>query len=134
MRPTIQSIRQLAAVFLMASLAPCSSAFAQERHAVAPSTLADTIASKVGQQDAERAVIREAIDQPAVRDVASKLGIDLDKTRQAVETLSGDDLRNAAETAAQVNEALVGGQTMTFSVTTIIIILLVVILIIVAVD
>jgi hypothetical protein len=134
MRPTIRSIRQLAAVFLIASLAPWSSAFAQERHVVAPSALADTISGKVQQQDADRAVIREAIDQPAVRDVASKLGIDLDKTRQAVDTLSGDDLRNAADTAAQVNEALVGGQTMTFSVTTIIIILLVVILIIVAVD
>jgi hypothetical protein len=131
---SIRSIRRLAAVFLLASLTPWSSAVADERHAVAPSALADAIASKVQQQDADRAVIREAIDRPEVRDVATRLGIDLDRTRQAVDTLSGDELRHAAKTATQVNEALVGGQTMTFSVTTIIIILLVVILIIVAVD
>jgi CHASE3 domain sensor protein len=130
---SIRSIRTLTAVFLMA-LTPWNTAFADERHAVTPSALADTIASKLQQQDADRAVVRQAVDQPAVRDVASKLGIDMDRTREAVETLSGDDLRNAAQTATQINEALVGGQTMTFSVTTIIIILLVVILIIVAVD
>lgn len=131
---SIRTIRKLMAVFLIAALAPSTSALADERHAVSRSALADAVSGRLLQQDADRAVVRQAIERPEVRDMATKLGVDLDRTRAVVDTLSDEDLRQAAEAATQINQALVGGQTMTFSVTTIIIILLAIILIIVAVD
>jgi hypothetical protein len=129
-----RTIRRLTALLLVVVLAPSTGALADERHAVSPSVLAEAVSSRLQQQDADRAIIREAIEQPQVREVAAKLGVDLDRTRQLVETMSGDNLRDAAAAAAQINQALVGGQSMTISTTTIIIILLAIILIVVAVD
>jgi hypothetical protein len=117
-------------------VALCSSAaFAQDSHVVDRAALADAVAGHVSQQDADRAAVREALGHPDVRGVAAKTGIDVDRLAAAVDTMSGADLARAADSARQVNEALVGGQsTVVISTTTIIIVLLIVILIVVAAD
>jgi hypothetical protein len=111
-----------------------SSAYAQNRHVVRPADIAAAVDAHVASQSADRAAIREALDRPEVREVAMRIGIDLDHVTASIGTLSGSDLEAAASVARQVNETLVGGaSSVTLSTTTIIIILLALILIIVAV-
>ena len=130
----MRTLRKLLVGPLVLVTALSSAAFAEERHVVDPVALANAVTQRVGEQDAERAAIREAFARPEVRDVAAKTGIDLARLSAAVGTLGGDDLARAAGAARQVNDRLVGGATtVVISTTTIIIALLVLILIIVAV-
>lgn len=111
-----------------------SVAVAQERHAVDSAAMAATLSEHVRRQDADRAMIREALGRPQVQEVAAKAGIDLGRLTGAIDTMSGDNLERAARAAGQVNDRLVGGATtIVLSTTTIIIGLLLLILIIVAV-
>jgi hypothetical protein len=103
----------------------------EPQHTVSPSDLAATVVGHVTQQDADRAAIREALGRPEVKNVASKVGIDLDRASAAASTLSGASLSQAAATARQVNDQLTGGaSTIVISSETLIIILLLILLII----
>lgn len=116
---------------VLALLTAAGSAFADQQHAVTPQQLAAAMAEKVAAEDADRAAVREALARPEVRDVAASMGVDMARLTGAVDTMSGDDLRQAASTARQVNEDLVGGvTTVALTATTIIIILLVIIIIV----
>jgi hypothetical protein len=127
--------RQLLVALLVFSLALSSSAFAQERHAVDPSVLSQTVAGRVASQDASRAAIHDVLNRPEVRSVAEQSGYDLDRINASVDTLNGASLDQVAAVAQQVNQSLVGGaSTVVISTTTIIIALLILILIIVAVN
>jgi len=117
---------------LLTALSP--SAYAQNRHVIRPADIAAAVDAHVARQNADRAAIREALEQPEVREAATRIGIDLDHVTASLGTLKGSDLEAAASVARQVNESLVGGaSSVTLSTTTIIIILLALILIIVAV-
>jgi hypothetical protein len=130
----MRTLRPMLVALLLVVLALSSSAFAQDRHAVSPATLSQTLAAQVAQQDADRAAIHDTLDQPEVLDIAQKSGIDLDRINASVDTLSGSSLSQVAAAAARVNKTLIGGSsTIVISTTTIIIALLVIILIIVAV-
>lgn len=125
-------VRKLLVGTLMSLLAVSSSAFADERHVVDSATLAATVGQQAAQRDADRAAVHEALARPEVREVAAKLGLDLERATAAVDTLSGTDLDRAAAAARQVNQSLVGGaSTIVISTTTIILVLLVVILLVV---
>ncbi len=129
----MRTFRTVLVALLMFTLALTPTAFAQERHAVSPSALAQTLTAQVAQQDSHRAAIHEALNRPEVRAVAAKSGVDLDRMNASVDTLGGSALSQVASAATQVNQALVGGaSTVVISTTTIIIALLVVILIVVA--
>ena len=127
------TVRQLVTFVIALLMAVPASALPDGRHGVDPAMLAAAIAEHVHQQDAQRAAIREALARPQVRDMASHMGLDVDRAVAAVDTLAGADLDRAANAARQVNEHLVGGaSTVVISTTTIIIALLVVILLVVA--
>ena len=129
----MQMLRTLLAGPLVVLVALSSSAFGQDRHVVDRTALADAISQRVDKQEADRAAIREALGRPAVRDAASKAGIDVDRLSTTIETMTGADLERAAATARDLNQSLVGGASnVTISTTTIIIALLVIILLIVA--
>jgi hypothetical protein len=131
----MRTFRKLLVAPLVFTLSLSSAAFAQERHAVNPSVLSQTVTQQVAQQDADRAAIHEALNRPEVREVAAKSGIDLDRVNASVDTLGGSSLAQVAAAAQQVNQTLVGGaSTVVISTTTIIIALLIVILIVIAVD
>jgi hypothetical protein len=131
----MRMVRRLLVSLLVFSLAVSSTAFAQERHAVDPSVLSQTVAGQVSSQDASRAAIHDALNRPEVREVAAKAGFDLERINASVDTLSGAALDQVAAAAQQVTHSLVGGaSTVVISTTTIIILLLVIILIVVAVD
>ena len=128
-------MRRLLAFLAAALFLIPAAAFADEaQHAVAPSTLASTVAGHAAEQDADRAAIRAALARPEVKDVAEKAGVDLDHANAVVNTLDGATLDHAASVARQVNQQLAGGDsTLVISTTTVIIILLLVLLIVVAV-
>jgi len=137
----MRTVRSIVAAPLVLILTLSAPVFAQDRHVVSPSTLSQTLAAYVAQQDAERAEIHAALNRPEVRQMAEKSGIDLDRVNASVDTLSGNSLTEVAAAAQRVNhselvnQSLVGGaSTIVISTTTIIIALLVIILIVVAVN
>jgi hypothetical protein len=119
---------------LAALMALATSAFADQRHAVDPASLAAAVSQHTARQDADRAALHEALARPEVRSAAVKLGVDVDRMASSVDTMNGADLARAAEAARHVNQTLVGGaSTVVISTTTIIIGLLVLLVIILAV-
>jgi predicted outer membrane protein len=130
----MRTLRQALVGCFVLVLALSASAFAQERHAVDPAALANSVTQHVAEQDASRAAIHEALARPEVREMAGRAGIDLDRVDKSVDTLTGESLDRMASAARDVNQALVGGaSTVVISTTTIIIALLVIIIIILAV-
>jgi hypothetical protein len=129
----MRTLRQLLVAPLVAVTALSSVAFAQERHVVKPAALAGAVSQHLAKQDADRAVVLEALSRPEVRELAAKTGIDLTRANVAVDTMSGANLERAAGAARQVNDSLVGGATtIVISTTTIIIALLILIIVLVA--
>ncbi|PYR35246.1 MAG: hypothetical protein DMF90_14240 [Acidobacteria bacterium] len=124
-------LRQLLAVLLMLLTIATGSAVADERHVIDPSQLAAAMRQHVGAQDTDRAAVREALARPDVQRVAASIGIDLNRVTSSVDTLSGRELQQAAMTARQINQSLVGGAS-SISTTTIIILLLILIVLILA--
>ena len=127
-------VKQLLVLPLVLLMVVSTSAFAQQpQHAVDPAAITGAVTQHVAAEDANRAAVRDALARPEVRDVASRMGVDLTRIDAAVSTMRGPDLQQAASAAQQVNRALVGGaSTVVISTTTIIIALLVVLIIVVA--
>jgi hypothetical protein len=126
-------LRQLLAVLLILLTIATGSAVADERHVIDPTQLAAAMRQHVGAQDIDRAAVREALARPDVQRVAASIGVDLNRVTSSVDTLSGRELQQAAMTARQINQSLVGGaSSITISTTTIIILLLVLIVLILA--
>src|SRR5262245_51733101 len=99
----MKTVRQLLALPLaILTIAP-GSALASQQHIVAPSQLSAAVADRAAAQDADRAVVREALARPEVRNVAAAMGVDLARATDAVATLGGADLDRAATAARQVN-------------------------------
>jgi hypothetical protein len=91
------------------------------------------LTARVDEDRADRDAIHGLLQRPEVRDVASRYGLSIERTDEAVNALVGDQLHQLASQARQADEALSGGaSTIVISTTTVIIILLVVILLIVA--
>jgi hypothetical protein len=106
-----------------------------QSHVIGKNALDQAVQERVSRDQADRDAILTLLQRAEVRDVAAKAGISLEKATAAVTTLQGDDLREVASHARQVNNELAGGaSTIVISTTTIIIILLIVILIVVAAD
>ena len=108
-------------------------AWAQQSHVISPRALDQAVQQRVAQEQADREAIRSVLQNPTVRNVAARAGLPIEKAEAAVSTLEGDELRQAANQARQVDAQLAGGaDTLVLSTTTLIIIILLVILLIVA--
>jgi hypothetical protein len=127
-------VRKVITLLLAALVAAPSGASANGQHVVPPAALAAAVARHLESQSADRAAVRDALTSPQVRKIAERLGADVDRAVAALDTLADAELARAAAAARQINQQLVGGQSITLTTTTIIIALLIVILIIVAVD
>jgi hypothetical protein len=129
MRVIRQTLAVCLAVFLMAPVASAQS------NVIGKAALDKAVQDRVASEQADREIIRTLLQRQEVRDVAAKAGLSLDKAIAATATLQGDDLRQIADQARQVDNQLAGGaSTIVISTTTIIIILLIVILIVVIAD
>ena len=126
-------VRRLLAVtlaFLM--VAPSLQA---QTHVINKAGLAKAVADRVSQDQADRDAILSLLRQESVRAIAAKAGLSVEKAAAAVSTLQGDDLRDLASQARQVQNDLAGGaSTVVISTTTIIIVLLIIILIVLIAD
>jgi hypothetical protein len=128
----MQNVRRVLGA-VIAILLCAQTGWAQQSHVISQRALDQAVQQRVSQEQADRDAIRSFLQNPAVSDVAARAGLPLDKAQAAVSTLQGDQLRQAADQARQVNDQLAGGsETLVLSTTTIIIILLVLLLLIVA--
>lgn len=124
--------RTLAVCLAVLFMAPAANA---QSHVIGRSALDKAVQERVARDQDDRDAIQSLLRRAEVRDVAETAGLSLDQAVAAVSTLQGDDLRQLAEQARQVDNHLAGGQsTLVISTTTIIIILLLVILIVAIAD
>jgi hypothetical protein len=106
-----------------------------QQNVIGNSALDQAVQERVARDQADREAIQALLRRAEVREVAGKAGLSLDKAVAAVATLDGEDLRQLAEQARQVDNQLEGGQsTLVISTTTIIIILLLIILVVLIAD
>jgi hypothetical protein len=106
-----------------------------QSHVVSKADLAKAVAERVRQDQADRDAIVSLLQRQEVRTIAAKAGLSVDKAAAAVSVLQGDDLRELASQARQVQNDLAGGaSTIVISTTTIIIVLLIIILIVLIAD
>lgn len=126
-------VRRLLAVTLaLLLMAPVAQA---QTHVIGKAALAKAVANRVSQDRADRAAILSLLQRTEVRTIAAKAGLSVEKAAAAVSTLQGDDLRELASQARQVQNDLAGGaSTIVISTTTIIIVLLLIILIVLVAD
>ena len=129
----MQVFRRILATTLAVMLcAPAASA--QQTHIVNKSALDQAVQQRVSQDQADREALRTFLHNPAVKSVAAKAGLSVERAESAVSTLQGSDLRQAASQARAVNADLAGGATVVITTTTIIIVLLVILLIVAVAD
>jgi hypothetical protein len=124
--------RSLAVLLAVLVSAPVASA---QNHVIGKSALDKAVQERAARDQSDRDAIRTLLERQDVRDVAKQAGLSIEKATAAVSTLQGDDLRQVASQARQVNNELAGGATtVVITTTTIIIILLLVILIVLIAD
>ena len=117
------------AVLLVAPAAPA------QTHVIGKADLAKAVADRVSQDQADREAILSLLQRAEVRTIAARAGLSVERAAAAVSTLRGDDLRDLASQARQVQYDLAGGaSSIVISTTTIIIALLIIILIVVIAD
>jgi len=120
----------LAVLLAVLVMAPVASA---QTHVINKSALDQAVQARVALDQSDRAVINSLLARPEVREVAAQAGLSLEKASAAVSTLQGNDLRDLAGQARQVNNDLAGGASnIVISTTAIIIVLLIIILLVVA--
>ena len=124
--------RSLAVILAALLVAPAAQA---QTHVVGKAALTQAVQQRVSQDQADRDAIRALLARAEVKQIAAQAGLSLEKAQAAVSTLQGQDLKDLASQARQVNNDLAGGaSTVVISTTTIIIVLLIVILIVLIAD
>jgi len=126
-------VRRLLAVTLALLLvAPVAQA---QNHVIGKAALARAVADRVSQDQADRDAILSLLQRSEVRTIAVRAGLSVEKAAAAVSMLQGDDLRDLASQARQVQNDLAGGASnIVISTTTIIIVLLIIILVVLIAD
>ena len=124
--------RFLAVLLAVLLIAPAAQA---QSHVIGRAALDKAVQERVNQEQADRDAIRSLLQREDVRDVAAKAGLSLERAAAGVAMLQGDELRDLAAQARQVQNDLAGGaSTVVISTTTIIIVLLIILLIVAVAD
>jgi hypothetical protein len=124
--------RSLAVILAALLVAPAAQA---QTHVVGKKALTEAVQERVSQDQADRDAILALLARAEVRQIAARAGLSLEKAQAAVSTLQGQDLKDIASQARQVNDDLAGGASnIVISTTTIIIVLLIIILIVLIAD
>lgn len=123
----------LIAVLTLVFVVHAAPSGAQTSHSATQSAIDAALQQKVSSEAADRETVLRLLDRPDVQAVAGEAGLDLRTAKDAVGTLQGTDLTEIAARAAQVEQALAGGQSrITISTTFLIIALLLLIVLILA--
>ena len=123
--------RTLAVCLSVLIVAPTVNA---QSHVIGKNALDKAVQERVARDQSDREAILTMLQRTEVRQIADKAGVSIEKAAAAVATLEGQDLREIASYAREVNNDLAGGATIVITTTTIIIILLVIILIVLVAD
>jgi hypothetical protein len=120
----------LIALLLFPAFLVTSPAFAQQASVVDAGALSQALAGKADTEAEQRALVGRVLDRANVREMAARLGLNVEQASAAVATLSGAELGVLAERAGAVEtEALAGGaSTIVISTTTLLLVLIIVIL------
>lgn len=104
----------------------------EDEHSLATEDEIDGALTRAGEKDeALRQAIRLTLASDDVQRLAEKIGVDsvtLKKASDAVDTLEGAELEEAARNAAALREGLTGGATVTISLIALLLIIIIVIL------
>ena len=124
--------RSLALILALLMVAPAAQA---QTHVIGKAALAKAVADRVSHDRADRDAILSLLQRDEVRSVADRAGLSVERAAAAVSMLEGEDLRELAAQARQVQNDLAGGaSTVVISTTTIIIVLLIIILLVLIAD
>jgi len=83
---------------------------------------------QIGNEAADRQAIQDLLRRPDVRRIAGSVGLDMERASAAAGVLSGQELKDAAARAHEINAGVGGRETVTVAVTTLIIIALLIII------
>ena len=122
-------LRLCALGFILLPLLMTTSASAQ--HVADQVTLRQAVVESQASDEANRALVLNALERDDVRQMADRLGLDLKDARTAVQTLSGAELAELAQPARAIAADQSGGAaTVVISVTTLLLILILLVLLI----
>lgn len=123
-------IRTTVVTFVVCSLLWSSSAMAQQRHVVDPSTMRQAIADQAVTDQQNRDAVLGVLKHSQVRELAGRLGLNVTRAENAVSTLNSSELASLAGHARAANAELAGGaDTIVISVTTLLLIIIIVLLV-----
>lgn len=123
-------IRTTVVAFFVSSLLLSSAAFAQQRHVTDPAHMRQAIADQAVTDQQNRDVVLDVLQRSQVRELASRLGLNVTRAEGAISTLSSTDLARLAGPARLAQAELAGGaDKIVISVTTLLLIIIIVILI-----
>lgn len=124
--------RVLAVTLALLLVAPAAQA---QTHVINKAALAKAVAERANEDQRDRDAIVALLQRAEVRGIAEHAGLPIDRAVSAVSLLEGDDLRELASQARQVQNDLAGGaSTVVISTTTVIIVLLLIIILILIAD
>jgi hypothetical protein len=104
---------------------------ASAQHVADSATLHAAVVEAQASDEANRAVVLNALEREDVRQMADRLGLDLKDARTAVRSLSGAELAELAQPARSIAADQSGGATtVVISVTTLLLLLILLVLII----
>jgi hypothetical protein len=114
-------------------VATVSPAGAQTAHSAPQSAIDAALQQKVSSGAADRDTVLRLLERPEVEAVAGEAGLDLRRAKDAVSTMTNQDVASIAAQASQIDQALAGGQSrITLNTTLLILGLLVLIILILA--
>jgi hypothetical protein len=114
-------------------VATASPVGAQTAHSAPQSAIDAALQQKVSSGAADREAVLRLLERPEVEAVAGEAGLDLRRAKDAVSTMTTQDVASIAAQASQVEQALAGGQSrITLNTTLLILGLLVLIILILA--
>jgi hypothetical protein len=83
---------------------------------------------RIDNESSDRQAIQDLLRRPEVRQIAGKAGLDIERASAAAGLLSGQELKDLATRAHEINAGVGGRGTVTIAVTTLIIIALLIII------
>lgn len=121
---------KVVALLLLPMFLFTSPALAGQTRVVDSAAMAEALAARAADEQAQREVVQRVLDRSDVREVAARLGLDVERASSVVSTLDGAELGTLAQHAGAVEaDALAGGaNTIVISTTTLLLILIIVIL------
>jgi hypothetical protein len=121
---------KIVALLLLPAFLVASPVFAQQARVVDAAAMSQALAAKAESESAQRALVRRVLDRADVREMAARMGLNVEQADSAVATLSGPELGALAQHAQAVETATLAGgaNTIVISLTTLLLLVIIVIL------